>query len=70
MNLDLVPFGSNKQEQLNNFSLEMCVCCPFTEDFNAYSYYSYNSGKILMLNVMLGNTSSVKNKYTISIIFN
>ena len=42
MNLDLVPFGSNKQEQLNNFSLEMCVCCPFTEDFNAYSYYSYN----------------------------
>lgn len=70
MNLELVPFGSNKQEQLNNFSLEMCVGCPFTEDFNAYSYYSYNSGKILMLSLMLGNTSSVKHKYTISIIFN
>ena len=70
VNLELVTFGSNKHEQLNNFSLEMHVGCPFTEDFNTYSYSSYNSGKILMLSLMLGNTSSVKHKYKISIIFN
>lgn len=62
MNLELFPFGSNKHEQLNNFSLEMHVGCPFTESFNAHSYYSYNSGQILMLSLTLGNTSSVKHK--------
>ena len=61
MNLELFPFGSNKHEQLNNFSPEMHVGCPFTENFNAYSCYSYNSGQILMLSLMLGNTS--KHKY-------
>lgn len=34
MNLELFPFGSNKHEQLNNFSLEMHVGCPFAESFN------------------------------------
>ena len=59
MNLELFPFGSNKHEQLNNFSLEMHVGCPFAE-FQHYSYYSYNLGQILMLSLTLGNTSSVK----------
>lgn len=62
MNLERFPFGSNKHEQLNNFSLEMHVGCPFAKSFNTYSYYSYNSGQILMLSLMLGNTSSVKYK--------
>lgn len=46
MNLELFPFGSNKHQQLNNFSLEMHAGCPFTESFNIYSYYSYNSGHL------------------------
>ena len=62
MNLELFPFGSYKHEQLNNFSLEVHVGCPFLESFNAYSYYSHNSGQILMLSLMFGNTSSVKYK--------
>lgn len=62
MNLELFPFGSNKHEQLSNFSLEMHVGCPFTESFNVFSYYSYNLGQILVLSLMLGYTSSVKHK--------
>lgn len=60
MNLELFPFGSNKHEQLNNFSLEMHVGCSFAENFN--TYYFYNSGQILMLSLMLRNTSSIKYK--------